>query len=151
MTTADSNGSPGRHQCIVGSVYPQHPQCAAAKHALGTLRQRGVNLCVAPQNLIEFWAVATRQRNENGLGLSPASAEKELAGIQKLFRLLPPSLDVVNVWQGIVTTHSVLGKKTHDAHLVAVMQVYGVTNILTFNVGDFRRFRGITAIDPAQV
>jgi hypothetical protein len=31
------------------------------------------------------------------------------------------------------------------------MQVYAVTDILTFNVADFRRFPGITVIDPVQV
>jgi asparagine synthase (glutamine-hydrolysing) len=37
-----------------------------------------------------------------------------------------------------------------NAHLVAVMQVYSVTDILTFNVEDSRRFPGITVLDPAQ-
>jgi predicted nucleic acid-binding protein len=95
--------------------------------------------------------VATRPRNENGLGMAPALAEKELTGLRSLFRLLPPSLDVVNIWQRMVTTHGVLGKKSHDAHLVAVMQVYGVTDILTFNGVDFRRFPDITVLDPTEV
>jgi predicted nucleic acid-binding protein len=47
---------------LLRSLYPEHPQCAAAERALGTLRERGVRLCIAPQNLIEFWAVATRPR-----------------------------------------------------------------------------------------
>jgi predicted nucleic acid-binding protein len=77
-------------------------------------------------------------------------AERELANLRNLFYLLPPTLDVVNTWQRMVTTHGVLGKKSHDAHLVAVMQVYSMTNILTFNGSDFRRFPGLTVLDPAQ-
>jgi predicted nucleic acid-binding protein len=45
----------------------------------------------------------------------------------------------------------VLGKQTHDAHLAAMMQAHSVTFSLTFNGGDFKRFPGITIIDPALV
>jgi predicted nucleic acid-binding protein len=50
----------------------------------------------------------------------------------------------------LVGTHLVSGKQAHDAHLVAVMLVYAVTDILTFNIADFRRYPGITVLDPAQ-
>jgi predicted nucleic acid-binding protein len=40
---------------------------------------------------------------------------------------------------------------THDAHLVAVMQVYSVAHILTFNTGHFKRFPGITVLDPLSI
>ena len=51
----------------------------------------------------------------------------------------------------MVASLGISGKQTHDAHLVAVMQVYWVANILTFNTSHFKPFPGITVIDPAQV
>jgi predicted nucleic acid-binding protein len=39
--------------------------------------------------------------------------------------------------------------KVYDARLVAVMQVYAVDAILTFNDGDFDRYSAIRAIRPA--
>ena len=114
------------------------------------MRQQGDTLCIAYQNLIEFWAVATRPRTQNGLGMTLDLAEKELANLRRLFNLLPPVLDALDNWQRIVIAYGVLGKKSHDAHVVAVMQVYSVTNILTFNGSDFRRFPGLTVLDPAQ-
>ena len=36
------------------------PQSAVARAAIQTLRGRGERLIVVPQNLYEFWAVATR-------------------------------------------------------------------------------------------
>jgi len=45
----------------------------------------------------------------------------------------------------------VAGKQTHDAHLVAIMEVHSVQSILTFNVGHFMRFANITVLDPAQI
>jgi predicted nucleic acid-binding protein len=108
-------------------------------------------LCIVPQNLIEFWAVATRPLNKNGLGMTTAEAESEIADIRQFFRLLPYTSEVLETWQGLVVRHGVSGKQTHDAHLAAIMQVHAVTDILTFNVSDFRRFPGITALHPAVV
>lgn len=42
-------------------------------------------------------------------------------------------------WKRVVEQHRVLGVKVYDARLVAVMNLYGVDTILTFNTGDFKR------------
>jgi predicted nucleic acid-binding protein len=39
-------------------------------------------------------------------------------------------------------------RRVFDAHLAAVMIESGVDHILTFNVDDFRRYPGITAVSP---
>jgi len=39
----------------------------------------------------------------------------------------------------------------HDARLVATMIVNGVKDVLTFNIGDFTRYREIVVHDPALV
>jgi hypothetical protein len=39
---------------------PANGQYLVAERALSELRLRGDLLCIAPQNLVEFWAVATR-------------------------------------------------------------------------------------------
>ena len=106
---------------------------------------------MAPQNLIEFWAVATRLRDDNGLGMTPARAAIEIATLRQLFRLLPSTPEVLDAWERLVANLGISGKQTHDAHLVAVMRIYSVTSILTFNAAHFKRFPGITVLDPAQV
>jgi predicted nucleic-acid-binding protein len=52
-------------------LQPQHPQYSTAAKAVAELRQQRVDLCIAPQNLVEFWVVATRPVANNGLGMSP--------------------------------------------------------------------------------
>jgi predicted nucleic acid-binding protein len=47
--------------------------------------------------------------------------------------------------------HGVLGVQVHDARLAASMIVHGVTSILTFNVMDFSRFTGLTALHPSNI
>ena len=55
------------------------PRSQAARAAIDQLQQNGVGLVVTPQNLIEFWAVATRPVEANGLGLSVEKTREEVA------------------------------------------------------------------------
>ena len=45
---------------LVRMTRPTDPQCTVARGAIQTCRGRGERLIVVPQNLYEFWAVATR-------------------------------------------------------------------------------------------
>lgn len=49
-----------------------------ATKALTTLHGHGEQLCIIPQNLIEFWNVYTRPLERNGLGRTPLEAEAEV-------------------------------------------------------------------------
>ncbi len=40
------------------------------------------------------------------------------------------------------------GKQVHDANIVATMQTYGITRLLTHNVADFVRFQPLITIVP---
>jgi predicted nucleic acid-binding protein len=119
-----------------------------AKTALFTLRERGQILSIFPQNLIEFWAVATRPVTNNGLGLSVAQAEAELTSLKTLFVLLPDTPEIFPEWEKIVLQYRVSGKRAHDARLVAPMRVHNLTHLLTFNTADFKRFSSITVVSP---
>jgi predicted nucleic acid-binding protein len=39
----------------------------------------------------------------------------------------------------------------YDARLVAVMQIYGVDQILTFNVDDFKRYSNVRTVHPVSL
>jgi predicted nucleic acid-binding protein len=135
---------------LLRSLQTSVARYSVVDNALDQLRQKREVLCVAPQNLVEFWSVATRPLGENGLGMTPSRAAMEITAIVRLFHLLPYTTEVLETWRRIVLTHAVSGKQTHDAHLVAIMQVHSVASILTFNGGHFTRFRGIQVIDPSQ-
>jgi predicted nucleic acid-binding protein len=128
-------------------MQPPNPLAQTAERALTALKRDGETLHISPQNLYEFWAVATRLPSENGLGLTIEQAGKEMARLKQLFMLLP-ELPLFAEWERIVATHHVSGKNSHDARLVAAMIVNGIRNILTFNVQDFTRYRGISVLDP---
>jgi len=122
-----------------------------AARAIRTLLARGEELCIVPQNLIEFWAVATRPLAANGLGLTIAQAARRMRRLKRLFKLLPDTPAIFTEWEKLVIQHQVIGKSTHDARLVAAMMTHKIAHILTFNTDDFKRFSSITTVDPANV
>jgi len=122
-----------------------HPTAA---HALAALFAREDEVFITAQNLVEFWAVATRPRESNGFGWDTQMTQREIADIRARFPLLPDTPEILDFWLRIVTSSSVSGKRTHDARLAAVMQVHSICNLLTFNTADFAGFPGITAVDP---
>ena len=65
--------------------------------------------------------------------------------------LLPDSEAVYREWRRIVVQQSIPGVQVHDARLAACMYVHGVSDILTLNVTDFRRFTGVKAVHPSDV
>jgi predicted nucleic acid-binding protein len=102
------------------------------------------------QNISEFWNVMTRPTTANGLGFSPAFTLREVGKIEMVITLLPDSPAAYEEWKRLVTTHAVSGVKVHDARLVALMNVQGVRQILTFNTDDFVRF-GVEALHPSAI
>lgn len=130
---------------------PNHPSYRTATDATASLMARGRAVVIVPQSVYEFWVVATRPVAVNGLGLSAAEAEAEVQRFSSSFTVFDDDPGVYPVWLRLVTTTPVLGKKAHDARLVAAMRVHGIDHILTFNDADFRRFAGITVLTPAGV
>jgi len=136
---------------LTRSAQPAHTMHADAVDAVSALRTAGDELCVVPQNLVEFWAVATRPLNVNGLEMTTARAQIELARIKSFFRYLPDTSSVYDEWERLVTNHAVSGKNSYDARIAAAMIVHGVTHLLTFNVSDFKRYSEITVISPPEI
>jgi predicted nucleic acid-binding protein len=130
---------------------PGHVQHALALHAVVILRVGGHLLCIFPQMLYEFWAVATRPLAANGLGKTAPEIDALIAHIEADFVVLSDDAAILPEWRHLVARHNVLGKKTHDARIAAAMNVHGVTHLLTFNVPDFQRFPSIIALDPHAV
>lgn len=136
---------------LLRSIDSAHPMHAEAIHAIRTLRARGNLIHIVPQNLIEFWNVYTRPLERNGLGGTAIEAKAEIERLKQFFPLLLDTAEVYQVWENLVVTYGVMGVNVHDARLVAAMLIHGLTQIVTFNTDDFRRYSEITAIHPAEI
>jgi len=126
----------------------QFPEIRLAVDHLLTIDQ---DIYCAPQNLAEFWNVSTRPADKNGLGLTIPEVRRELDRIERFLTILPETLEVFAEWKRLVTAHEVRGLQVHDARLAANMRVHGVSNFLTLNAADFRRYPGILPISPADL
>jgi predicted nucleic acid-binding protein len=140
---------------LVRMTRSNDPQFAVARAAIQKLLSRGEQLLVVPQNLYEFWSVATRAAGvppvgRNGLGMTVAQAGHWLRFFRRRFTFLPDREELSKVWQELVEMHAVKGFRAHDVRLVAAMQSYGITSLLTFNAADFRGL-AINILDPAAV
>lgn len=127
------------------------PAQSAAESAIEHLRLSGESLSIFPQNLIEFWAVATRSRADNGPGLSPSQAESQVGALKAMFVVVADNHKIFSEWERIVAFYQVIGKQAHDARIVAAMSAHGLTHLLTFNDRDFKRFSEITVINPRRL
>ena len=124
---------------------------ALASHAVSKLIRQKDAVFFCSQNIADFWNVATRPADQNGLGLTHEEALQEVASIEKLLTLLPDIPAIYAVWKEIVRDQRVQGVKVYDARLVATMSVYSVEGVLTFNATDFKRYGNITALHPSSV
>lgn len=136
---------------LVRGIHRNSTKHREAVRALGILRSRADRICVVPQNIYEFWSVATRPVDANGLGLSPSQAARVTARIEELCTVLRDPPELYDEWRRLIVDHGVSGKKSHDARLVAAMKVHGITQIVTFNTDDFARHSGIDVIHPAKL
>jgi predicted nucleic acid-binding protein len=136
---------------LLRSAQPSHPLSFHATGAVSKLIRKGDAVFFCPQNIAEFWNVATRPAHLNGLGLSHEEALQEVKSIEGVLILLPDIPAIYGAWKEIVRDHEVQGVKVYDARLIATMKVYAVESILTFNASDFKRYSKITAIHPSSV
>jgi predicted nucleic acid-binding protein len=135
---------------LLRRVQPASPDRAAARLVLRSLYADGHDLCVAAQNLTEFWTVATRGASRGGLALTPEQAHRHVVRLRSAFRFLPDTPDVFDQWLALALESRSIDVHAFDTRLVAVMRVHGLTHIVTFNADDFRRFVGVEVVDPRQ-
>jgi predicted nucleic acid-binding protein len=123
-----------------------------AVQAVRTLLARDERVCIVPQNITEFWCVATRREGSaNGLGMTIPAAHEEVRRICALLTLLPETDGIYPEWLGLVIAHGVSGIDVYDARLVAAVRVYRIENLLTFDARDFSRYSGIQVFQPKDI
>ncbi len=111
-------------------------------------------LLIGTQNVAEFWNVATRPFNANGLDLPAATVLSLLETvIEPICGVLVETDEIYAEFKRLGRQNEFRGKQAHDARLVALMCCWGIDKILTLNDRDFRRYEteGIVAINPSSL
>jgi predicted nucleic acid-binding protein len=136
---------------LVRLANPADANQSTAFNALAALAAAGYTPCLVPQAIYEYWVVATRPVDKNGLGYSIDMVVRDLSKFDADFEILPDTADIFPEWRQLVADRRVLGKLAHDVRLVAAMIQHDVTHLLTFNAPDFKRFSEIETLDPVAV
>ncbi len=129
---------------------PDHPDGKVAFQALRLLGEAGYAISLTPQSCYEYYVVATRPVDRNGLGMTPADAVEDIEILIRRFRLLRDERGIFDAWVELVERHAVRGKPAHDARLAAAALRHGITCLLTFNSSDFKRYPALIVLDPAD-
>jgi predicted nucleic acid-binding protein len=125
-------------------------QHVLVSQAVLRLESQEHTLKVCSQNIVEFWAVATRPLVANGFGWSLERTRSEIDRFLSIYELLPDTPDIFTTWLELVTVYKVSGKQVHDARLAATAKAHEIENLLTLNVADFKRFN-LSAVHPNEV
>ena len=136
---------------LIGLADTKASERPIAREAVRTLLGQGHTCVLAAQVLFEFWSVATRPIDVNGLGLTTEECREEIDRLRSQFPLLDDTSDVFERWLSLVTDLKISGKRVHDIRLLALILEHGATHILTLNSKDFPAVAGITIVEPSEV
>jgi len=104
------------------------------------------SLYTSGQVLREYFSVATRPAERNGLGLSVTDALGNVRAFRKRTILLAEDAKVTDRLVGLLADVRCEGKQVHDANIVATMLVHGIDTVVTMNFADFARFKGLVGL-----
>ncbi|EFA70744.1 PIN domain nuclease [Cylindrospermopsis raciborskii S07] len=121
------------------------------RNTISEILLRGGQCFITSQVIIEFWVVATRPVNVNGLGWTVEQTTQAVQMLISQFDLLAETPDVFSIWLNLVITYNISGKRTHDIHILAVMIAHNISHILTLNPKDFIDVPEITIIHPQNI
>ncbi|OLP18574.1 twitching motility protein PilT [Leptolyngbya sp. 'hensonii'] len=130
---------------------PSDVQHELATDAISRLLLQSDECLLVTQVIIEFWVVATRPTQFNGLGWTVEQTRSTIDQLLDRFPFLEESPQIFPNWLNLVTNNRVMGKRTHDARIIAAMLANGITHLLTFNPSDFAGISSITIIHPQDL
>ena len=129
----------------------ESPFYQLARQTLLNARKQKQILCISQQVLREYLVVTTRRQ---GVQTPPPKTAvlRLIDFFQKHFSIAHDNADVFSHLQTLIKNYNLGGKQIHDANIVATMRAHGISQLLTYNVADFKRFEDIIQIQtlPSQ-
>ncbi|GIK41618.1 MAG: ribonuclease VapC [Chloroflexota bacterium] len=123
------------------------PLHQAAITAIQNLWDSGNELWISHQVLREFLVTVTRPQTF----AAPQPISIVLARVryfQTQFKIAEDSSEVMNKLLALLVQIPTSGKQVYDANIVATMQAYGISYLLTHNTSDFNRFTSLITVSP---
>ena len=138
--------------CFVDTNVLVYANQAGSRHhadalaLLGKFETSAAPLWISGQVLREYLAVVTRpQADAPALPMS-AAIERVRFFVQRFWVAEDGAIVRPDLLR-LLSIYPVAGRQVHDTNIVATMLANGITRLLTFNLGDFRRFAGEIIIE----
>jgi predicted nucleic acid-binding protein len=106
----------------------------------------GVDLFLGTQIIREYLVVATRPLENNGLGMSMATALDNIGRFRRRASLVAETLRSSEVFLDWAGRFGISGKKLHDLQILATASTAGMDALLTANEQDFPQSSPLTII-----
>jgi predicted nucleic acid-binding protein len=127
------------------------PEHAITKRMIEHLVSTKAELWISRQILREYASVITREQTY-AKPVKSVDIAVVLRTFVKRFRVADENDSVTTLFIDLLETIEVGGKQVHDANIVATMQSYNISSLLTYNLKDFERFAAyIEPVDPIEL
>ncbi|MBS0264584.1 MAG: PIN domain-containing protein [Planctomycetes bacterium] len=135
---------------LVAANVVTHPKHSVALSRLKELAAAGAELWISRQVLREYLSVLTRPQTFSTA--QPITALiPQIDYFQARMLVAEDNVAVTAKLLELLLATSAGGKHIHDANIVATMLVNGVTQLLTDNIADFKRFEAVVRVVPLSV
>jgi predicted nucleic acid-binding protein len=124
--------------------FPEYPKI---KKVVDDLIYQGYQIWISRQIIREFSTVCTRPQNFMNT-LSSLQVTQHILTFPQMFKIADEDARVTQALVQLMQTIPLGGKQIHDANIVATMQVYYISNLVTLNIADFARFQALITLIP---
>ncbi len=120
---------------------PEHQQ---VRQAVKTLLERDCTLWISRQVVREYCRVLTHPSFDHPLDMK--QAVQRARQLVPFFRIADETEQVMQNLFTLLESVPIGGKQVHDANIVATMQSVGITQLVTLNIADFKRFKSVITL-----
>jgi len=132
---------------LVYANMPSSPNCQVARNKLAALAPAYHSFWISRQSIREYMVVMTNLMKIAGK-IDHEALLADISNFLSAYEVTDESQPVTSTLIELVKNHELVGKKIHDANLVANMLAFGIDTILTNNVDDFKPFSHLISIEP---
>ena len=127
-------------------IYAINADSPKNKKAQKFLKENLKDLEVTHQNILETIRVLTHQKFSKPM--KPKLALAAIQAIVQACRIISPTQTTYYLWLELINKYILSGNRIFDAYLAATALSNGINIIVTDNVADFKKFKGLKIINP---
>ncbi|MBU1000317.1 PIN domain-containing protein [Patescibacteria group bacterium] len=127
-------------------IYAINADSPKNRKAQEFLKKNLKDLEITHQNVLETIRILTHQKFSKPMGLKITLTA--IQAISQSCRIISPTQTTYYLWLELVDKYALKGNRIFDAYLAATALSNGIDVIVTDNVLDFKKFKGLKVVNP---